>query len=136
MERTYAVIADGIVTALHLYAPGNQPDDLPDATGLDVAIGATWDGETFTPPPVPEISLEDRRAAMVASPAQIKVTLYDLGLLATVQAIVDADPRAGIIWAEALEIRRTNPLVEGLGAGGFTPSQIDDIFAYAQSLVI
>lgn len=134
MESIYAKIEGGKVVKLLIYEPGRQPADLIDGTGA--VIGATWDGQTFTPPAPAVVTIEEQRAAMVASPAQIKVTLYDLGLSATVQAIVDADPRAGIIWAEALEIRRTNPLVNGLGAGGFTPTQIDDIFIYAQSLVI
>ena len=130
----YAKLEGNVVTNLWIYDAGRQPIDLINGTGA--VIGATWDGVTFAPPAPPIVTIEEQRAAMVASPAQIKVTLYDLGLTATVQAIVNADPRAGIIWDEALEIRRTNPLVNGLGAGGFTPTQIDDIFIYAQSLVI
>jgi hypothetical protein len=96
----------------------------------------SWNGtEWVEVPPDPAEQLAAERAAMVASPAQIKVTLQMLCLLDTVTAIAEADPVAKIIWNEALEIRRTNPLIDALRAD-FTPEQIDDIFRYAQALVI
>jgi len=84
--------------------------------------------------PDPAIALAQARARMVASPAQIRVTLWQLGLIKTVQAIADADPKAAIVWEYATEIRRTNDLIDALGSDGFTPEQIDDIFLYAMQV--
>lgn len=82
----------------------------------------------------------DARLAMregwVVSPAQIRLTLFQLGLLDTVQAIADIDPQASIVWEYAAEIRRTNGLIDALAGDGFTDEQIDDIFRYAMDLVI
>jgi hypothetical protein len=86
--------------------------------------------------PDPAAALAAKRAAMVASPAQIRVTLWQLDLIGTVQAIADADPKAAIVWEYATEIRRTNALIDALGSDGFTPEQIDDIFVYAMQVKI
>lgn len=74
-------------------------------------------------------------AAMIATPAQVRLTLLQLGLLETVQAIAESDPEAAVIWEYALEIRRNNALIDALGSDGFTPEQIDDIFRYAMAIV-
>ena len=84
---------------------------------------------------IAELEEGRERAAMVASPAQIRVTLLQLGLLADVQAIADADQAASIVWEYALEIRRNNALIDALGVD-FTEEQIDDIFRYAMDLTI
>ena len=90
------------------------------------------------------VTAEDRAAqepaatlqGMVVSPAQIRLTLLQLGLLGTVQAIADSDPQAAVVWEYASEIRRTNALIDALAGDGFTSAQIDDIFTYAIALVI
>jgi len=90
------------------------------------------------------VTAEDRAAqerdatlqAMVASPAQTRLTLLQLGLLGTVQAIADSDPQAAVVWEYASEIRRTNALIDALAGDGFTSAQIDDIFIYAIALEI
>jgi len=90
------------------------------------------------------VTAEDRAAqeraatlqGMVVSPAQIRLTLLQLGLLDTVQAIADSDPQAAVVWEYASEIRRTNALIDALAGDGFTSAQIDDIFTYAIALVI
>jgi hypothetical protein len=84
--------------------------------------------------PDPAIALTAKREAMVASPAQIRVALWQLDLIGAVQAIADADPKAAIIWEYATEIRRTNALIDALSGDGFTPEQIDDIFVYAMQV--
>jgi hypothetical protein len=121
-------------------APGTKaerfPEPITNPPAVSGGVAGSIDWTQIVLAPTEAEQLENVRIGMVASPAQIKVTLYDLGLLETVQALVDADPRAGIIWGEALDIRRTNPLIAALSGGGFTPTQIDDIFVYAQSLVI
>ena len=88
------------------------------------------------PTPTAAEALAAWRASAVISQAQARLTLYQLGLLETVQAIADADPAASIVWEYADVIKRTSPFIDGLGAASFTPEQIDDIFIYAMALVL
>jgi len=86
------------------------------------------------PPSTDAESLAAWRAYAVASQAQIRLTLHQLGLLATVQAIADADPAASIVWEYADAIRRASPFIDALKGEKFTEDQIDDIFRYAMGL--
>jgi len=95
------------------FAPIQDPAPTPEEI---VAILAAW------------------RAGAVISQAQARLTLHQLGLLATVQAFADADPAASIVWEYADVIKRNSPFIDGLGAAAFTPTQIDDIFIYAMAL--
>jgi hypothetical protein len=81
-------------------------------------------------------ALDAWRANAVISQAQARLTLHQLDLLTTVQAIADADPAASIVWEYADVIKRNSPFIDGLGAASFTPEQIDDIFTYAMALVL
>ena len=78
------------------------------------------------------VSIEEQRAGMVCTPAQMRLTLHRMGLLTQVQAIADADPEASIVWEYATRIERDSPLIEALGSD-FTPEQIDDIFRAAMA---
>ena len=90
--------------------------------------------EGYLPPePTPEEILAAERAAMVCTPAQMRLALHRLGLLAQVQGIADADAEASIVWEYATQIVRTSPLIEAL-SGDFTPDQIDDIFRAAMAV--
>ena len=83
---------------------------------------------------LPEPPIEEQRAAMICTPAQMRLTLHRMGLLTQVQAIAEADPEASIIWEYATRIERNSPLIEALGGPeGFPPEQIDDIFRAAMS---
>lgn len=86
------------------------------------------------PQPTAAETLAAWRAGAVASQAQIRLTLHQLGLLATVQAIADADAAASIVWEYADAIRRASPFIDALKGDDFTDTQIDDIFAYAMGL--
>jgi hypothetical protein len=86
--------------------------------------------------PTPEKALAAWRATAVISQAQARLTLLQLGLLATVQDIADADPAASIVWEYADEIRRNSPFIEALKGEQFTDAQIDDIFIYAMGIVL
>ena len=77
--------------------------------------------------------LEQERAAMVCTPAQMRLALHRMDLLAQVQAIADSDPEASIVWEYATQIVRTSPLIEALGTD-FTPEEIDDIFRVAMAV--
>ena len=85
------------------------------------------------PPVIPEPTIEDERAAMTCTPAQMRLALHRMGLLSQVQAIADGDPEASIVWEYATQIVRTSPLIEALGTD-FTPEQIDDIFRAAMQV--
>jgi len=87
------------------------------------------------PPPQNAASiLAQWRAGAVASQAQIRLTLHQLGLLETVQAIANADQAASIVWEYADSIRRASPFIDALKGEKFTDAQIDDIFRYAMGL--
>ena len=84
-------------------------------------------------PPAPEDALAEERAAMICTPAQMRLALHRMGLLSQVQAIADADPEASIVWEYATKIVRNSPLIEALGTD-FTPEEIDDIFRTAMAI--
>ena len=87
------------------------------------------------PDPTPEELLAAERENMLVSPAQMRLTLHRMGLLAQVQAIADADPEASIVWEYATVIERNSPLIDALGGdNGFTAEQIDDIFRAAMQV--
>ena len=83
--------------------------------------------------PTPEEILAADRAAMICTPAQMRLALHRMDLLQQVQAIADGDPEASIVWEYATQIVRTSPLIEEL-SGDFTPEQIDDIFRAAMAV--
>ena len=92
---------------------------------------ADWhDAEPSRPPEPP---IEEQRAAMICTPAQMRLALHRMDLLAQVQAIADGDPEASIVWEYATQIVRTSPLIDAL-SGDFTPEQIDDIFRAAMAV--
>jgi hypothetical protein len=66
----------------------------------------------------------------------MRIALHRLGLLATVQAIADADPEASIIWEYATVIVRESPLIAALGTGHFTAAEIDNLFTAAMALTL
>ena len=78
-------------------------------------------------------ALERERAAMICTPAQMRLALHRMGLLSQVQGIADSDPEASIVWEYATQIVRTSPLIEALGTD-FTPEQIDEIFRAAMAV--
>jgi hypothetical protein len=115
-------------------------DSYPDGTvevPLKPSASHEWNGSVWVEViPDPVAVLASWREAAVISQAQARLTLYQLGLLATVQDIADADPAASIVWEYADVIKRNSPFIDGLGAASFTPEQIDDIFTYAMALVL
>jgi hypothetical protein len=90
----------------------------------------------YTPPPAPDpaIALAEWRNNAVASKVQIRFALLQMGLLATVQSMADADPYASIAWEYADAIRRASPFIDGLKGEAFTDAQIDDMFRFAMGV--
>ena len=98
---------------------------------IDVRTGEITIGEYEDDTPEP--SIEEQRAAMRCTPAQMRLALHRMDLLAQVQVIAGGDPEASIVWEYATQIVRTSPLIEALGTD-FTPGQIDDIFRAAMQV--
>ena len=111
-----------------------DPDDV-EPLGARVFEAVKDNAAPYTPPPepTPEEILAAERAAMICTPAQMRLALHRMDLLTQVQAIADADPEASIVWEYATQIMRTSPLIEAL-ATNFTPEQIDDIFRAAMAV--
>jgi hypothetical protein len=82
----------------------------------------------------PGPSIEEMRASMSCTPAQMRLTLHRAGLLATVQAIADSNPEASIVWEYATVIQRNSPFIDALAGDQFTPEQIDDLFRVASNV--
>ena len=111
-----------------------DPNDV-EPLGAEVFEAAKDAAGPYVPPPepTPEEILAAERAAMVCTPAQMRLALHRMDLLQQVQAIADGDPEASIVWEYATQIVRTSPLIEALGTD-FTPEQIDDIFRAAMAV--
>ena len=98
-----------------------------------------WHDAPVSSPPEPPI--DEQRAAMTCSPAQMRVALDDMEapddatktMLDVVEGIVAQDRKASIVWEYATQIVRTSPLIEALGKD-FTPEEIDDIFRLAMAV--
>ena len=106
------------------------------AQGLIVSAATGHVTFVDIPEPTPEEiakALAAERASMICTPAQMRLALHRMGLLAQVQAIADSDPEASIVWEYATQIIRTSPLIEALGAD-FTPEEIDGIFRAAMAV--
>lgn len=131
-----ADIVAGVVRNVVEVDPAERPaftNGWPDAG--EAGPGWTYDGEAFYPPEPDPVSIEAERAAMVCSPAQMRLTLLASGKLATVQAIADSSPEASILWEYGTQFTRTSPLIDALGGpNGFTPEQIDNLFRAAMAL--
>ena len=86
-------------------------------------------------PYVPAIidPLNSKRAAMVCSPAQMRIALHRSGRLSAVQAIISADPEAKIAWEYAASITRQSALV---GMMKMKPEEIDSLFDAAMGVTI
>ena len=111
-----------------------DPNDV-EPLGAHVFEAVKDNAAPYVPPPepTPEEILAAERAAMICTPAQMRLALHRMDLLQQVQAIADGDPEASIVWEYATQIVRTSPLIEALGTD-FTPEQIDDIFRAAMDV--
>lgn len=95
----------------------------------------TWEnGEKVLRP----TDIEARRAAMVCSPAQMRVALHRDGLLTLIETIVQSSMEATIIWEYATRIERNSQLIEtmkqGNGLRDFTDEEIDALFETAMQV--
>ena len=100
---------------------------------INIKTGQIIGEPPFIPEPTPEEILAAERAAMICTPAQMRLALHRMDLLAAVQGIADGDPEASIVWEYATQIVRNSPLIEAL-SGDFTGSDIDEIFRAAMAV--
>ena len=108
--------------------------DDAEASGREIYAAALAMGPADYVPVGDAEILQFARAAMQCTPAQMRIAMHRLGLLETVQALADADPEASIVWEYATVIVRNSPFIDALGAGVFTPDQIDDLFRAAMAV--
>lgn len=133
-----ALVRDGIVKNIILVGDGYNPGEDYSVIPIGdepVEIGASWDGNTFTPPlplpaPVPE----------VVTARQARLALLGAGVLANVEGALAQIPgvqgeAARIEWEYATDIRRDSPLIGALAPMlSLTSEQVDDLFRAAEGL--
>ncbi len=80
--------------------------------------------------------LEHSRQNMRCTPFQGRMALSDAGLLAGVQAAVDAgDEKTKVAWEYALEWKRMSPMIASLATAlNMTDTQVDDLFKAASQI--
>jgi hypothetical protein len=119
----YAIIRDGIVINTVVIAPGSDWQPPEGCTMLPVAEAADMPRETV-PEPVPE----------AITPRQLRLALLQRGLLANVEAAVNALPepkRTGALieWEYSSQFLRTHPMVAAIaGALQISSETLDEIF--------
>lgn len=99
--------------------------------------GWSYDGTTFTAPPVPQPPPPQPPAIpSVVSMRQARLALLQQNLLATVDAAIAAGNEADkITWEYATEVNRSDALVANLAAGlGLTETDLDNLFTLAATL--
>lgn len=83
-------------------------------------------------------SIEDRRAAVVASRMQAKLALHEAGRLAEIEdAVSEADAAVKIAWADATEFRRDSLTIAALASAlepPMTDAELDDLFEAAAKI--
>lgn len=132
---------------------GEPPEDIrasyPEGTKevpLKPGPDYEWNDETeswdHVPPPEPT-AVEVRASMPDITARQLRLVLFVHAGVSRSQveaAIQDIEPlakrvAAEIEWEYASSYKRTHPLVESIGASfGFTPEQVDDLWALGQTL--
>lgn len=122
---------------MHMPMGGVTMSDMMEVEHVTINAKTGEKSVTITMEPIVPPSIEEIRASMVCSPAQMRLSLLSAGLLDQVQGIADSDPAASIVWEYATRIERLSPLVDALGGpNGFSPEQIDDIFRAAMQVQV
>ncbi|QDP48401.1 MAG: hypothetical protein Tp118SUR00d2C21406231_17 [Prokaryotic dsDNA virus sp.] len=108
-------------------------------TKINVQTGTVTTLDEAAPSYVtPEQALEQGRAAMVASPMQIRLALLAIGRLAEVEAIVAAaSETVQIAWDRATQFPRNSPTIAALAPAAdppFSATDIDDLFRAAMQI--
>lgn len=135
----YAIIDGGTVANIVVADPAFAADQGWIEAGPDVAVGWTWDGETFAAPAPP--SPEELRALIPpVTRRQARLALLGAGLLDDAEAALNNldEPQrtaALIEWQDASVFQRDHPLIAAIGGAlGLSESQVDDLFTQAAAL--
>lgn len=100
------------------------------------AVQPGWayvDGKFIAQTPEPQ---PDPRLTMTCDPLQLRRALRQTGdYAAVVAAIAAADEETQEAWEYASEVRRLDPMIEGMRVAlGKTEAEVDSLFELAQSL--
>ena len=131
----YAIIEGGTVANIAVATPEFAAEQGWVLAPAHVGIGWAYDGTEWTPPaPEPEPQPED----ITVSRMQARMALYQAGLLSEVQAIVaQGDPLMQMAWAEAVEWKRSSPMINGLAQQlGLSAAQVDALFLNASQIEV
>ncbi len=131
----FALIDSGLVANVV------EQDSTPTIPGTWVACGNAgpgwaYDGDTFTPPPLPPAPPVVPTVTM----RQARLALLGASLLDDVEAAINAmaEPArsaARIAWVDATEVRRDWPLLVQLAEDlGLSDAEVDALFAAAAAL--
>lgn len=133
-----ALIRDGIVENIIIAGKGYKPIEGYSVVPVGdepVDIGASWDGQSFTPPAPPPEPVPEAVTAR-----QARLALLGAGKLAHIETALAQIPgvqgeAARIEWEYATDVRRDSPLIGALAPLlGFTVEQVDDLFRAAEGL--
>jgi hypothetical protein len=113
--------------ASEIAIPGYIVLDL-DAVGGG-SIGSVWNGTAL-------VQTQSVVVPAVVSPRQARLALHQANLLDEVETVIAAaDKGTQLAWEYAIEFRRNDALVNGLGQQiGLTSGQIDQLFITASTL--
>jgi len=134
-EATYDILDNTInVPAL---ATTKEPlgASYPDLDVFDINENC-WTIEKYIEPPKPDEpippTIEELRTSMILTPAQFKLNLVAADLFNTIHGVIlslpSSDP-ASILWFNALQFERLNPVLIELGNSlGYDDDKLDAVF--------
>ncbi len=98
------------------------------------ALGAV---AAYVPPPEPTAAevLDEERARMRCSTAQMGLALIAIGDLEDAEEAFTADPSASMIWSKATHVARRGPILAALQTF-LGDTEIDDLFRAAMAVEI
>lgn len=124
-------------------APPSFNADTHKLIWVDPALaGGTW-VQQWRVDPIPQEELDARleawRQSASCTPFQGKAALFNAGLLDEVETLIsDASTSTltKLAWSNAIEWRRTSPMIVALAAGlNMTDAQLDELFIAASAIV-
>ena len=127
-----AIVMDNIVDNV---IDGVDPDGIIIPDGSLIGVGWLYDGTTFTEPPPYVQPIEEQREGMKVSRFQARASLYNAGLLAEVQDLMDnpaTDMISRLAWQDSTTFSRLSATVLTISTDlGYTDTQLDDLFIEA-----
>ena len=90
----------------------------------------------YVPPPEPTDAelLAAERKSMSCTAAEMRIALHRAGRLVAAEAVAVADSETAIVWEYETTFYRLDALFGALVDGGFTETEIDDLFRATQTI--